>query len=87
MEIENDEESRPLSNLEIMERNQLQTELLHILEIEELYWYKRSLETWLLKGDNNTEFYHRVANGRRRKKKRFSPYKMGMKLLKAQKTF
>lgn len=68
MEIEIEEENRILTNLEIMERMHLQTELLNILDIEELYWFKRSHETWLLKGDRNTEFYHRVANGRKRKK-------------------
>lgn len=67
LEIENKEENMILTNTEMEERVKLQTELLSILEIEELYWFKRSHETWLLKGDNNTEFYHRVANGRRRK--------------------
>jgi len=38
-----------------------------ILEEEELYWFKRSHEKWLHEGDNNTEFFHRVANGRKRK--------------------
>jgi hypothetical protein len=40
-------------------------EMLHILEEEELFWFKRSHKTWLLQGDNNTEFFHRVANGRK----------------------
>jgi mannosylglycoprotein endo-beta-mannosidase len=38
-----------------------------MVEEEELYWLKRSHEKWLHEGDNNTEFFHRVANGRRRK--------------------
>jgi hypothetical protein len=37
-------------------------------EEEELYSLKRSHEKWLHEGDNNTEVFHRVANGRRRKK-------------------
>jgi hypothetical protein len=41
--------------------------LLHIFEEEELYWFKRSHENWLLKGDNNTEYFHRIANGEKRK--------------------
>jgi hypothetical protein len=32
-------------------------ENLKILQQEELYWYKRSHETWLLKGDCNTSFF------------------------------
>ena len=42
--------------------------LLKMLEEEELYLFKRSHGNWLLKGDNNTEFFHRVANARRTKK-------------------
>ena len=34
---------------------------------EELHWHQFSNERWLLKGDNNTGFFHKVANGRRRK--------------------
>jgi hypothetical protein len=42
------------------------------MDEEELHWFKRSHETWLLKGDNNTEFFHRVANGKKRKQTFFS---------------
>jgi hypothetical protein len=39
---------------QILERKtSIQTELLKILEEEELYWHKRSNLNWLLKGDNN----------------------------------
>jgi hypothetical protein len=41
---------------------------MQIYEEEELYWFSRSSEKWLLEGDNNTAYFHRVANGRRRKK-------------------
>lgn len=40
---------------------------MNILEEDELYWFKRSHETWLHKGDNNTGYFHRIANGRKRK--------------------
>jgi hypothetical protein len=33
---------------------------------DELYWFKRSHENWLHKGDLNTDYFHRVANGRRK---------------------
>jgi len=62
-----DEENGPLSSSQLMRRADLKCELLSILEEEELYWFKRSHETWLHKGDNNTEYFHRIANGRKRK--------------------
>ena len=66
------EETNPLSEFQLKKRCDLQVELLKILEDEELYWFKRSHETWLLKGDNNTEFFNRVANGKKRNKTIFS---------------
>ena len=42
-------------------------ENLKSLEQEELYWFERSHETWLLQGDNNTAYFHKCANGRKRK--------------------
>lgn len=44
----------------------LLSENLKCLE-EEIYWYERSHATWLLKGDNNTSYFHKCANGRKRK--------------------
>jgi hypothetical protein len=38
-----------------------------LLEEEELYWYNRSHDVWLLYGDLNTKYFHRVASGRKRK--------------------
>ena len=38
-----------------------------LLDEEESYWHKRANSNWLLKGDNNIEFFHRVANGKKRK--------------------
>lgn len=87
MALELKEESIPLTNLEIEEGVKLQTELMSLLELEELFWFKRSHETWVLKGDNNTEFYHRVANGRRRKKIQFFNSRMEMKLSKGLKIY
>jgi hypothetical protein len=53
-------------------RIELNVELFKILEEEELYWFRRSHETWFLKGDMNTEYFHKVANGRKRKHTIFS---------------
>jgi hypothetical protein len=36
-----------------------------ILDEEEMYWYKRSHENWLLKGDNNTSFSIELLMGRK----------------------
>ena len=41
-------------------------------ENEERFWQQRSRDNWLLKGDNNTEYFHRIANEVRRKKMIFS---------------
>ncbi|KAF2952087.1 hypothetical protein DAI22_01g309400 [Oryza sativa Japonica Group] len=60
-------EQRDLSCEEWNERYAKETELEHIYELEELLWHKRGGGQWLLEGDRNTEFFHRVANGRRRK--------------------
>jgi hypothetical protein len=43
------------------------SENMRLLEQEELYWYNRSHDTWLLHGDLNTKYFHRVASGRKRK--------------------
>lgn len=71
-ELEETEELSPLSAESLCLRVNLTTALMHILEEEELYWYKRSHETWLHKGDNNTDYFHKIANGRKRKNTIFS---------------
>jgi hypothetical protein len=79
MEIQNElwklelvEEENPLYQDQMIERVNITGELMKILEEEELYWYKRAHEKWLYEGDGNTEFFHRVANGRKRKNTIFS---------------
>jgi hypothetical protein len=67
MHLEILEESSNVISDQIGIRNSLRAELLKFLDEEEIYWYKRSHENWLLKGDNNTAFFHRVANGKKRK--------------------
>jgi hypothetical protein len=70
-EIE-EEELSSLSDARFRERMALKAELLQILDDEELNWFRRWHETWLLREDNNTEFFHRIANGRKRKQIIFS---------------
>jgi hypothetical protein len=43
-----------------------------LIEEEESYWHKRSNSMWLLKGDSNMTFFHRIANGKKRKNTIFS---------------
>lgn len=69
-EIENldvTRESRPLSTLESTTEANLKGELGLILKLEEVYWKQRARVTWLKEGDDNTSFFHAVANGRRNK--------------------
>ena len=35
--------------------------------MEEQHWQQRSSKNWVLRGDSNTDFFHKFANGRRRK--------------------
>lgn len=50
------------------EKVSLLYENLKMLDDEEICWKQRSHENQLLKGDDNNEFFHRIANGRKRKK-------------------
>jgi hypothetical protein len=67
LELEMIEESGSLSMDQAKQRMELRVELYNILDEEELVWFKRSHEAWLLKRGNNTEYFHRIANGRMRK--------------------
>jgi hypothetical protein len=63
---ENEEEGTMPANF-LDRKTFIQTELMKTLEEEELYWHKRSNENWLLQGDNNTEYFHKNANRKKRK--------------------
>jgi hypothetical protein len=65
--LEKEEENSPLPAHLLNRKTFIQTTLLRMLEEEELYWHKRSNLNWLLQGGNNTEFFHRIANGKKRK--------------------
>jgi hypothetical protein len=51
------EEQGALSEIQVKRKIELIVEFFHLMEEEELYWFKRCHETWLLKGDNNTAFF------------------------------
>lgn len=50
------------------DRLRLESELVNLIEEEEIYWKQRGSEKQVLEGDANTAFFHLSANGRRRKK-------------------
>ncbi|KAL4289744.1 hypothetical protein GQ457_14G000690 [Hibiscus cannabinus] len=57
-----------LQNLEIS----LKQELAEVLKQEESLWFQRSRTEWILEGDRNTKYYHRVTKSRERQKKCFT---------------
>jgi hypothetical protein len=85
-DLEKREEEGSLTAFMLRKKNFIQTELWRILEEEEIYWHKRSNQNWLLKGDNNTEYFHRVANGKKRKNMIFQ-IERGEELLQSEKIF
>jgi hypothetical protein len=48
------EEQGSLSESQIKRKVELKVKFFQLMEEEELFWFKRFHETWLLKGDNNT---------------------------------
>jgi hypothetical protein len=58
-----------LSPQEVELRHHLRGQLTKLLREEEIYWLQRSKATKLLQGDDNTKYFHLVANGRHRKTK------------------
>ena len=60
-------ESVPLSDQEINFKHFLKERLGLLLREEEIKWYVRAKVKTLLEGDDNTKFFHLVANGKHRK--------------------
>jgi len=61
-----------LTTDQLTRKSEIQFQLMKIWEQEEAGWKEKSNNNWLLKGDGNTEFFHRIANGRKRKNTIFS---------------
>jgi hypothetical protein len=78
MQLEIMEEINTLIEQQVRKRMLLNAELMKILDEEEAYWFKRGHESFLLKGDNNTDFFHKVANGRKRKQTIYTLQKKGV---------
>ena len=55
-----------LSDAETCERAVVRSEVENLLSLEEISWRQKSRMLWIKEGDNNTKFFHKVANSRRR---------------------
>jgi hypothetical protein len=60
-------ENTTLSPQELDVKQCLNMMLMQLLREEEIKWFQRSKANNLLHGDSNTEYFHLVANGKRRK--------------------
>lgn len=47
-------------------REELKDEIDHLISLEEIAWRKKSRAIWLKKRDNNTKYFHKMANSHRR---------------------
>lgn len=65
--LESIEESGDLSSDQCVRKAWLISENLILMNQEELYWLNRCHENWLLKGDLNTNYFRKIANGIKRK--------------------
>ncbi|XP_065623458.1 uncharacterized protein LOC136064919 [Quercus suber] len=55
-----------LSAAESCERVVVRSEIEKLLSLEEISWRQKSRMLWIKEGDNNTKFFHKVANSHRR---------------------
>ena len=65
--LEKLEEVQDLSPENFNRKAHIQAELFDMNVEEEKYWFQRSHARWLLHGDLNTSYFHKIANGRKRK--------------------
>ena len=59
-------EGECLSEVELGERAVLRSQIQNLHSLEEISWRKKSRMLCIKEGDNNTKFFHKMANSRRR---------------------
>ena len=55
-----------ISEMELGERVVLRSQIQNLLSLEEVSWRQKSRMLYIKEGDNNTKFFHKMANSRRR---------------------
>jgi mannosylglycoprotein endo-beta-mannosidase len=70
--LEQLEESDELSPDHVVRKTEIMVELYNIHVDDESYWHQRSHARWLLQGDQNTSYFHKIANGRKMKNTLYS---------------
>ena len=70
-ELDKKAETNILTDHEINLKHYLKERLISLLREEEIKWYERAKVKSLLQGDDNTRFFHLVANGKHRKQNIF----------------
>ena len=55
-----------LSEVELGERAMLRSQIQNLLSLEEVSWRQKSRMLYIKEGDNNTKFFYKMANSRRR---------------------
>ncbi|KAK4590843.1 hypothetical protein RGQ29_021151 [Quercus rubra] len=58
--------SLAFSEMEIDERAEIRSQIQNLLSLEEVSWRQKSRMLCIKEGDNNTKFFHKMANSRRR---------------------
>jgi hypothetical protein len=70
-ELDKKLESQLLSQRDWDLKQSIHERITQFLREEEIKWFQRAKTTKILKGDNNTKYFHMVANGKRRKTRIF----------------
>lgn len=60
-------EKRVLFDHELNMKHYFNERLVHLSREEEIKWYERAKTKDLLQGDDNTQYFHLVANGNHKK--------------------
>ena len=66
MGLDAKEELRGLFNEEDSCRSQVKGDIAALATLEETFWRQKSCALYVKKGDNKTQFFHRLANSHRR---------------------